>query len=167
VHTLRLSRYVSGVAPIATGGIHRSSHFTTLLVELPFALLKRSASGTSSVSKMAGDRDTSKHVDQDTCFTNYTSVTSRAFATSLILEFVGESLIPAACFPAVWCGHCVACGRASAIKLQRIALLSACGSAISLRSSDCPGQGGVDLSATDSQRGTQPAVVHSKAMPLV
>lgn len=38
---------------------------------------------------MAGDRDTS-HVDKDTCFTNYTSVTSRAFATSLILEFVGE-----------------------------------------------------------------------------
>jgi hypothetical protein len=41
---------------------------------------------------MGGENhDQSKHVDQDTCFTNYTSITSRAFATSLILEFVGET----------------------------------------------------------------------------
>lgn len=38
---------------------------------------------------MAGDQ--SSHVDKDTCFTNYSSITSRAFTTSLILEFVGES----------------------------------------------------------------------------
>jgi hypothetical protein len=41
---------------------------------------------------MSGENpDQSKHVDQDTCFTNYTSITSRAFATSLILEFVGKT----------------------------------------------------------------------------
>lgn len=35
--------------------------------------------------------DEANHVDKDSCFVNYASVTSRSFAVSLIVEFLGET----------------------------------------------------------------------------